>query len=82
MNAVLAVARVQGMVALAGSFTGLAAQDYTGGMTLHRLFKLPVINRIPGADGEAEDPESNVSKSSVRGSLLKMLRYSSVMRCP
>jgi PIF1-like helicase len=72
LNALLAAARLQGMVALAASFTGLAAQDYTGGMTLHRLFKLPVkLQGIRGNDEELEEPATNVSKSTKRGRLLR-----------
>ena len=39
-----AACRAMGVMATASCFTGLASQDYAGGTTPHRLFKLPVAD--------------------------------------
>ena len=49
LRAVLAAARVMSTVAIAACFTGLAANDYPGGLTCHRAFQLPVHE-----DGEGQ----------------------------
>ena len=70
LNAIIAAARVQKLVALPACFTGFAAQDYPGGMTLHKLAHLPV-----DPDDNSSDPSkilaSTMSKESARAKLLK-----------
>ena len=52
LNAIVAAARAMNIISLATCFTGLASQDYKGGMTCHRAFKLPV--RADGDDGDGQ----------------------------
>ena len=70
LNAIIAAARVQKLVALPACFTGFAAQDYPGGMTLHKLAHLPV-----DTDNNGTDPSnilaSTMSKESARAKLLR-----------
>jgi hypothetical protein len=42
LNTVIAAARLMGVLCVPACFTGLAANDYAGGSTCHRAFKLPV----------------------------------------
>lgn len=66
LNALLAAARMHKVVGLAGCFTGIAADDYEGGMTLHRLCKLPVMDSFTDA------VQSNCNKESQHAELLMM----------
>ena len=70
LNTIIAAARVQNLVALPACFTGFAAQDYPGGMTLHKLAQLPV-----DVDDKGNDPSqilaSTMSKECARAKLLK-----------
>lgn len=66
LNALLAAARMHKVVGLAGCFTGIAADDYEGGVTLHRLFKLPVV------DSFTDNVQSTCNKESQHAELLTM----------
>lgn len=69
LNAVLAAARVQKLVAMAACYTGFAALDYDGGGTLHKQFGFPVKDD----DGSAntEGLESTLRRESPRARLAK-----------
>ena len=78
LNTLLAAARMCGVVALACCFTGLAGQDYPGGQTCHRLFKLPVVE----GDTQPTGFSSSCSKESAHAELLYNASLIIIDECP
>lgn len=71
LNAVLAAAQLVGMIALLACYTGLTSQDYTGGCTLRKLFKLPAKNRDERNKGPLGRSQAEVNRLIAQGRVLR-----------